>query len=93
MDKKLLRIGFNIEYVKNSVNNEDYTVYANICNTKIGVRCNTKKEYTTELGNMDKLNNQNCIFLNKYSKEQITGVIKLISNRMISKINENNQRD
>lgn len=92
MDKKMLRIGFNIEYVKNSNTNEEYTIYCNVCNTKVGARCNIHKEYTNEIGNLQKLDSKNCIFLNKYSKEQISGVIKLITDRIVNKMNEESEQ-
>ncbi len=86
--KKLLEIGICIEIKQNSENNEEISLYTNICNSKIGAKLNVEKTYTEDIGDIPTIDEKNTVILNKHSKEQIEGVVKIISTKIINTIKQ-----
>lgn len=87
-NKKLLEIGLCIEIKQNSENNEEISLYTNICNSKIGAKLNIEKRYTEDIGDIPTINENNTVILNKYSKEQIEGITKIISTKILNTIKQ-----
>lgn len=87
-NENLLKIGFNIEIQEKSENNEEITFYTNICNSKIGAKLNIEKNYTENVGEIPTIDEKNTVILNKYSKEQIEGVVKIMSTKIINTIKQ-----
>lgn len=87
-NENLLKIGFNIEIQEKSENNEEITFYTNICNSKIGAKLNIEKNYTENLGEIPTIDEKNTVILNKYSKEQIEGVVKIMWAKIINTIKQ-----
>lgn len=87
-NKDLLEIGFCIEIKQNSEDNEEISIYTNICNSKIGAKLNIEKKYTEDIGDIPTIDDKNTVILNKHSKEQIEGVVKIISTKIINTIKQ-----
>lgn len=87
-NENLLKIGFSIEIQEKSENNEEIVFYTNICNSKIGAKLNIEKNYTEDVGEIPTINEKNTVILNKYSKEQIEGVVKIMSTKIINTIKQ-----
>lgn len=88
IDKDLLDIGFCIQIKQNSENNEEISLYTNICNSKIGAKFNIKKEFTQDIGDIPTIDENNTVILNKHSKEQIEGLVKIISTKIINTVKQ-----
>lgn len=87
-NENLLKIGFSIEIQEKSENNEEIVFYTNICNSKIGAKLNIEKNYTEDVGEIPTIDEKNTVILNKYSKEQIEGVVKIMSTKIINTIKQ-----
>lgn len=87
-NEDLLKIGLNIEVQKKSENNEEIILYTNICNSKIGAKLNIEKSYTEDVGEIPTIDEKNTIILNKYTKEQIEGVVKIMSTKIMNIIKQ-----
>lgn len=87
-NEDLLKIGLNIEIQKKSENNEEIILYTNICNSKIGAKLNIEKSYTEDVGEIPTIDEKNTVILNKYTKEQIEGVVKIMSTKIMDTIKQ-----
>lgn len=87
-NENLIKIGLTIEIQEKSENNKEITLYTNICNSKIGVKLNIEKTYTEDVGEIPTIDEKNTVILNKYSKEQIEGVVKIMWTKIINTIKQ-----
>ena len=87
-NRELLNIGFCIQIKQDSETNEEICLYTNICNSKIGAKFNIEKKYINDIGDIPTIDENNTVILNKHSKEQIEGFIKIISTKFLSTIKE-----
>ena len=76
-----MKIGISFEIQKQSDNNEQILVYGNICGSKLGVKLNVEKNFTDDLGEIPTIDDKNCVIMNKYSKEKIEGIAKLLTTK------------
>ena len=86
INQDLLKLGICIEIKQNSENNEEISLYTYICNSKIGVKLNIEKNYTENVGDIPTIDEKNTVILNKYSKEQIEDIVKIISTKIMNTI-------
>lgn len=88
VNSKLMKIGISFETQKQSDNNEQILVYGNICGSKLGVKLNVEKNFTDDLGEIPTIDDKNCVIMNKYSKEKIEGIAKLLTTKTLNLIKQ-----
>ena len=88
VNSKLMKIGISFEIQKQSDNNEQILVYGNICGSKLGVKLNAEKNFTDDLGEIPTIDDKNCVIMNKYSKEKIEGIAKLLTTKTLNLIKQ-----
>jgi len=88
VNSKLMKIGISFEIQKQSDNNEQILVYGNICGSKLGVKLNVEKNFTDDLGEIPTIDDKNCVIMNKYSKEKIEGIAKLLTTKTLNLIKQ-----
>lgn len=85
---ELLKIGFKIEFSGDENSEQESMIYLNVCNSKIGLKIKSNKEYTNDDLEIETLTNENSIMLNSFSKTEIEGIMKLYFDKLINIVNK-----
>lgn len=85
---ELLKITLKIEYSTDDNNENQNSIYLKVCNSKIGLKMKSKKETSNDIGEIEKLTNENCVILNSYTKQNIEAFIDLYIDKMLNVVKE-----